>query len=331
MKWKIGNVEIDNKVVLAPIAGVSNPAYMKICEEMGVGYAVTELISAEAIVRENKKTFEMLNGINDLKIPIAVQLFGGKADVLAEAAKKIVDRFDIKVIDINMGCPVPKVAVRSQAGSGLLRDLDKIYEIVKCVVEAVSVPVTVKIRSGWDLESINACKVAKIIEKAGAKAITVHPRTRSQGYSGKADWSIIKKVKETVTIPVIGNGDIKSGADAKKMLLETGCDAVMVGRAALGNPWIIKNILNYLENKPQIEVTVEEKIDMSIKHLLLLGKYHSEKEACLEIRNQLNWYFKGIKSFNKIRTKLYQINNIHDIISILNKAKDDKIWLEKKN
>jgi len=235
MKWKIGNITIKNQVVLAPMAGVSNPSYMKICEEMGLGYAITELISSEAIVRNNKKTFEMLNGIEELKIPVAVQLFGGNPKVMAEAAKIIVEKYNIKIIDINMGCPVPKVAVRSQAGSGLLKDLDRIYEIVSTVSSSVDAFVTVKIRSGWDSNNINAIEVAKIIEKAGANAITVHPRTKSQGYSGTADWNIIKEVKQNVTIPVIGNGDIKSPELAKKMLEETGCDAIMIGRALLGN------------------------------------------------------------------------------------------------
>ena len=331
MKWKIGNITIKNQIVLAPMAGVSNPSYMKICEEMGLGYAITELISSEAIVRNNKKTFEMLNGIEELKIPVAVQLFGGNPKVMAAAAKIIVEKYNIKIIDINMGCPVPKVAVRSQAGSGLLKDLDKIYEIVSTVSSSVDAIVTVKIRSGWDSNSINAVEVAKIIEKAGAKAITVHPRTKSQGYSGKADWNIIKEVKQNVTIPVIGNGDIKSPELAKKMLDETGCDAIMIGRALLGNPWLIKNTINYFENKPEDIVSVEEKIDICIKHLLLLEKNRGERTACLEIRNHLNWYFKGIKSFSKIRTKLYQTTNIHDIISILNEVKENKIWLEKKN
>ena len=331
MKWKIGNITIKNQVVLAPMAGVSNPSYMKICEEMGLGYAITELISSEAIVRNNKKTFEMLNGIEELKIPVAVQLFGGNPKVMAEAAKIIVEKYNIKIIDINMGCPVPKVAVRSQAGSGLLKDLDRIYEIVSTVSSSVDAFVTVKIRSGWDSNNINAIEVAKIIEKAGAKAITVHPRTKSQGYSGTADWNIIKEVKQNVTIPVIGNGDIKSPELAKKMLEETGCDAIMIGRALLGNPWLIRNTINYFENKPEENVSVEEKIDVCIKHLLLLKKNRGERTACLEIRNHLNWYFKGIKSFSKIRTKLYQTTNIHDIISILNEVKENKIWLEKKN
>ena len=213
MKWKIGNIEIKNQVALAPMAGISNPSYMKICEEMGVGYAVTELISAEAIVRDNKKTFDMLKGIDTLNIPLAIQIFGSDASTMAKAAKIITDLYQNVLIDINMGCPVPKVAIRAQAGSALLKNPPKVYEIVSAVVNAVNVPVTVKIRSGWDEKSINAVEVARQIERAGASAITIHGRTRAQGYSGQADWKIIKKVKEAVTIPVIGNGDVTSCYD----------------------------------------------------------------------------------------------------------------------
>ena len=181
MKWKIGNIEIKNKVVLAPMAGISNPSYMKICEEMGVGYAVTELICSEAIIRDNKKTFDMLKGIENISIPVAIQIFGSNPETMAKAAKIITDLYKNVIIDINMGCPVPKVAIRSEAGSSLLKNPDKIKGIVEAVVNAVNVPVTVKIRSGWDEKSINAVEVAKIIEKAGASAIAVHARTRSQG------------------------------------------------------------------------------------------------------------------------------------------------------
>lgn len=322
MSWNIGNVEIKNRVVLAPMAGISNPAYMKICEEMGVGYAVTELISTEAIIRGNKKTFEMLNGIDQLNIPVAVQIFGSNPDTMAKAARILVDSFKIKIIDINMGCPVPKVALRSQAGSGLLKDVDKIYDIVKAVVDAVPIPVSVKIRSGWDSNHINAVEVAKTVESAGASCICVHPRTRSQGYSGKADWSIIKEVKDAVSIPVIGNGDIRRPEDAKRMLLETGCDAVMIGRGVLGNPWLIKNTIRYLNGEELVDVTILDKINMCLKHLEYLKELRSERLACLEIRNHIGWYLKGVKDCNELKNKIYQSTNIHDIISILNEFKE---------
>ena len=320
----IGDVYIKSKTVLAPMAGISNPAYMKICEEMGVGYAVTELLSAEAIIRNNKKTLEMLNGIEKLTIPYAIQLFGSNPDVLSKAAVIINNLYPKAIIDINMGCPVPKVAVRSGSGSALLKDLDKIYDIVSSVSKSVSVPVTVKIRSGWDFDSINAVEVAKTCEKAGAKAITIHARTRSQGYSGKADWNIIKLVKENVSIPVIGNGDITDIYKAKEMLDTTNCDLIMIGRALLGNPWLIKEINTYLDSgiilpKP----TKKDKIDMCLKHIDYLLKIKPEKLVCLEIRSHIVWYLKGIEGAKIIKEKIYTMNKIYDIIKSLNLFKEE--------
>ncbi len=223
--WKIGNVEIKNKIVLAPMAGICNSAFRRICKEMGCGLIYAEMVSDKAIYFNNQKTIDMLY-MTDFERPISQQIFGSDKESFVNAAKFIEKNMKPDIIDINMGCPVPKVAVRAQAGSALLKDPKKIYDIVSAVVMAVNVPVTVKIRSGWDSETINAVEVAKIIEKAGASAICVHPRTRSQGYSGKADWNIIKKVKESVKIPVIGNGDIKTPEDVKRMIDETNCDAV---------------------------------------------------------------------------------------------------------
>ena len=222
-----------------------------------------------------------------------------------------------------MGCPVPKVAVRSQAGSALLKNPEKIYEIVSSVVKAVDVPVTVKIRSGWDSKHINAVEVAKIIEKAGASAICVHPRTRSQGYSGKADWNIIKQVKDAVTIPVIGNGDIKTPEDAKRILDETNCYAVMIGRGVLGNPWLIKNTINYLDGKEVTEPSLIDRVNMCLKHLSLLLDLKGEKIASLEIRNHIGWYFKGVKGANELKNKVYQTSSIHDIICVLKEFKEE--------
>lgn len=303
--FKIGNVEINNSIGLAPMAGVSNPAYIKIVENMGCGFAVTELISAEAIVRGNKKTFEMLKGIDDVSIPVGVQLFGSNAKVMGAAAKKVVDLYKVPFIDINMGCPVPKVAIKNGAGSALLKDLNKVKEIVSTVVSAVSVPVTVKIRSGWDSEHINAVSVAKICEEAGASAIAIHGRTRAQGYSGCANWNIIKDVKDNVRIPVIGNGDIKTIFDAKRMFDETGCDAIMIGRATLGNPWIFRECFEYLNCGNVLKMSsFDDRIDMIKEHYFLLKKYCSEKKALLEIRTHVLWYIKGIPGVKEFKNRL---------------------------
>lgn len=321
MEWKIGNVKISNQVVLAPMAGICNSAYRQICKDMGCGLIYAEMVSDKAITYNNQKTIDMLY-MTEKERPISQQIFGSDKESFVEAAKFIEKEMKPDIIDINMGCPVPKVAVRAQAGSALLKDLDKIFDIVSSVVSSVNVPVTVKIRSGWDSNHINAVEVAKVIEKAGACAICVHPRTRSQGYSGKADWNIIKEVKENVSIPVIGNGDIKSPEDAKRMLEETKCDAVMIGRGVLGNPWLIKNIVNYLDGKEVIDVSIVDRIDMCLKHLKLLDSLKNEKLACLEIRNHISWYFKGIKGANELKNKVYQTTSIHDIILLLNEFKE---------
>ncbi|MBR1936345.1 MAG: tRNA dihydrouridine synthase DusB [Bacilli bacterium] len=322
MKWKIGNVEISNQIVLAPMAGICNSAFRRICKEMGCGLVYAEMVSDKAITFKNKKTLDMLY-MTEYERPLAQQIFGSDKDSFVESAKYIYETMHPDIIDINMGCPVPKVAVRSQAGAALLLHPEKIYDIVKSVVDAVPIPVTVKIRSGWDSEHINAVEVAKVVEKAGASAICVHPRTRKQGYSGKADWSIIKAVKEAVSIPVIGNGDVKTPDDFKRMLDETGCDAVMIGRGILGNPWLIKNILLFLDGKDMIDVSIKDRIDICLKHLEYLKDLKNEKLACLEIRSHIGWYFKGIKNANVLKNKVYQCDNIHDIICLLKKYGDD--------
>lgn len=317
--FKIGNVIVKNNVFLAPMAGVSNPAYMKICEEMGVGYMVTELMSAEAIVRRNKKTFDMLNGIEDINVPVGIQIFGSDPRVMANAASILVNEYAAKIIDINMGCPVPKVAIKSGAGSALLKEPNKVYDIVKAVVDSVNVPVTVKIRSGWDNNSINAVEIAKIIEKAGASMICVHGRTRSQGYSGNVNLGIIREVKKNVSIPVVGNGDIKDINSAKMMFSYTGCDAIMIGRAALGNPWIIREIVSYFDNGEIIsKPTYEDKINMCFHHMDYLMKTKSERTMVLEMRSHIAWYLKGINGSVEIKKDIFKANSSEEIEKILN-------------
>ena len=318
MKWKIGNVEIKNQVVLAPMAGISNTAYRQIIKEMGAGLIFAEMVSDKALVYGSEKTFDLLK-MSDMERPIAQQIFGSDVDSFVKAAKLVEDKMHPDIIDINMGCPVPKVAIKSQAGSALLKNPDKIKEIVSAVVKAVSVPVTVKIRSGWDANSVNAVEVAKVIEEAGASAITVHGRTRAQGYGGNADWNIIKQVKEMVSIPVIGNGDVTSAEKAKEMLDFTGCDAVMIGRGVLGNPWLIKECVSYLDSgiippKP----SAREKIEMLKRHYQLLVDSTSEKQAILEIRTHALWYIKGMPKSAYIKNEICKTKNSEDLFKILN-------------
>jgi len=290
---------------------------------MGCSLIYAEMVSDKALVYQNEKTKEMLF-MDSVERPIAQQIFGSDKESFVLAAKYIEDMMHPDIIDINMGCPVPKVAVKSQAGAALLKNPDKIYDIVSSVVKAVTVPVTVKIRSGWDNNSINAVEVAKICEKAGASAITVHPRTRSQGYSGHADWKIIKEVKENVSIPVIGNGDITDIYKAKQMLDDTGCDLIMIGRGVLGNPWLIKEINAYLDEGIIISKPTEiEKIDMCLKHLDYLSKIKPEKLTCLEMRSHIGWYLKGIKGAKFVKEKIYTTTKICDIITILNEFKEE--------
>lgn len=317
MSFKIGNIEIKNRVVMAPMAGFSNTSYRSIIKEMGAGLIYAEMVSDKAICYDSKKTFEMLK-MKEEERPIAQQIFGSDKESFVKAAKIIEKTMHPDIIDINMGCPVPKVALKSQAGSALLKNPDKIYEIVSSVVDAVNVPVTVKIRSGWDENSINAVEVAKICEKAGASAITIHARTRSQGYSGKANWNIIKDVKEAVNIPVIGNGDVTSCYKARQMLEETNCDAVMIGRGCLGNPWLIKECVDYLEDgiEPK-EVSIVEKVAMMKKHYELLEQDKNEIVALLEIRTNILYYLAGMPNSKEYKTKICSCKSKKELFDVL--------------
>lgn len=317
MKWKIGNVEIKNQLVLAPMAGISNTSYRKIVKKMGVGLIYAEMVSTNALTYGNEKTFNLLK-MSEEERPIVQQIFGSDVESFVTAAKLIEEKMHPDIIDINMGCPVPKVALRAQAGSALLKNPEKIGEIVTAVVNSVSVPVTVKIRSGWDEKSINAVEVAKICEKSGASAIAIHARTRSEGYSGKANWSIIKEVKKSVSIPVIGNGDVTNPKIAKKMLEETDCDAVMIGRGALGNPWIFKSCLEYLENNKLIEEpTNKEKIEMIKEHYKLLKEDKNEHVALLEIRTHALYYLKGMPESKIYKEKICKAKSEEEFLNIL--------------
>ena len=316
--FKIGNVEIKNNVVLAPMVGICNSAYRRIIKQMGAGLIYAEMVNDKAIVHENKKTIDMLY-MTEEERPISQQIFGSDVDSFVASAKMVYEKMKPDIIDINMGCPVPKVAVSAEAGAALLKNPEKIKEIVSAVVKSVPIPVTVKIRSGWDKNSINAKEVAKICEQAGASAICVHGRTRTDRYLGHSDWNIIKEVKESVNIPVIGNGDIKTVYDAKRMIDETGCDAVMIGRSALGNPWIILDTVNYLTYGilPK-EITKQEKIDMCIKHLNYLLEFKPEKVAVLEMRSHIAWYLKGVEGAREIKNELFKAQTKDEIINILN-------------
>lgn len=283
---------------------------------MGAGLIYCEMVSDKAIVYNSKKTYDMLY-MDDSERPIVQQIFGSDKDSFVKAAVSVCNTMKPDIIDINMGCPVPKVAVRAQAGAALLKDLDKIRDIVSAVVRAVSVPVTVKIRSGWDSNSINATQVAKVCESAGASAITIHGRTRSQGYSGSVDYDIIREVKNSVSIPVIGNGDIVDIESAKRMF-DTGVDAIMVGRGCLGNPWLIRDLVNYFEFgiKP-VPVSYEERINMCIKHLDYLLEIKPSSVAVMEMRSHIAWYIKGLHNCISVKRKCFATTSVSDIKRIL--------------
>lgn len=316
MKWKIGNVEIENQLVLAPMAGITNEAFRSICKEMGAGLVVCEMISDKALSFHNAKTIKM-TGVSQNEHPLSMQIFGADKETLVYAAKWIYENTDADIIDINMGCPVNKVAKRAGAGSSLLRDPNKVYEITKAVVEATPLPVTVKIRIGWDENNINAVENAKMIEKAGACAIAVHGRTRAQMYSGHANLDVIKDVVEAVNIPVVGNGDIVDGPSALHMLEYTGCKAIMIGRGALGNPWILKEINAYFAGEEFKRPSKEEIYNMIVDQYERLLKLKGERLALLEMRSHVGWYLKGMQGSAQIKNKANQALSFEEVKKIL--------------
>ncbi|RXT09033.1 tRNA dihydrouridine synthase DusB [Ammoniphilus sp. CFH 90114] len=302
-KLKIGNIEMKNNVVLAPMAGVCNPAFRLIAKEFGTGLVCAEMVSDKAVIHGNERTMKMLF-VDEQEKPLSLQIFGGEKESLVAAAKYVDKHTNADIIDINMGCPVPKV-VSCEAGAKWLLDPNKIEEMVSAVVEAVDKPVTVKMRIGWDEDHIYAVQNAQAVERAGGQAVAVHGRTRVQMYEGKANWDIIGDVKKNVKIPVIGNGDVVTPEDAKRMLDITGCDGVMIGRGALGNPWMLYRTVHYLQTGELLpEPGAKEKIEICLLHADRLIDLKGEKIAIQEMRKHAAWYLKGLKNSALVRQKI---------------------------
>ncbi|MCL2864937.1 MAG: tRNA dihydrouridine synthase DusB [Lachnospiraceae bacterium] len=315
-KLQIGNVILENSYIFAPMAGVSDLPFRLLCKEQGAGLSVMEMVSAKAILYKNKNTERLLE-IHPGELPVSLQLFGSDPNIISEMAKRIEDR-PFSILDINMGCPVPKI-VKNGEGSALMNNPRLVYDIVYATSRAIQKPVTVKIRKGFNDRSVNAVEIAKIAEEAGAAAITVHGRTREQYYTGKADWSIIRQVKETIqTIPVIGNGDVTSPAQAQAIREETGCDGVMVARAAQGNPWIFSELVAYEKTGRLISrPTKEEMQKMMLRHAKLLLACKGDYIGIREMRKHVAWYTKGMAGSARIRELVNKIENMEELEYIL--------------
>lgn len=313
---------MDNRVVLAPMAGISNSAFRLTVKEFGAGLVYAEMISDKGIVQKNEKTLSMLY-IDERENPLSLQIFGGEKETLVAAAKYVDQNTTADIIDINMGCPVNKI-IKCEAGARWLLDPNKIYEMVSAVVDNVSKPVTVKMRIGWDAQNILAVENAQAIERAGGVAVAVHGRTREQMYEGYANWDVIRDVKQAVSIPVIGNGDVETPQDAQRMLEHTGVDGVMIGRAALGDPWMIYRTVEYLESgilKP--EPSVREKMDVCLLHFERLAQLKGEKVAVREMRKHASWYLKGIRGNGIARTMINQMEDAQELKTYLNQFADE--------
>ncbi|GGE84886.1 tRNA dihydrouridine synthase DusB [Priestia taiwanensis] len=319
---KIGHIEMKNPVVLAPMAGVCNSAFRLTVKEFGAGLVCAEMISDKAILHNNKRTMEMLY-IDEREKPLSLQIFGGERSTLVEAAKYVDKNTNADIIDINMGCPVSKI-IKCEAGARWLLNPDKIYEMVSAVVDAVEKPVTVKMRIGWDDDNIFVVENAQAVERAGGQAVAIHGRTRVQMYEGEANWDYIKLAKEHVNIPIIGNGDVQTPQDAKRLLEYTGADGVMIGRAALGNPWMIYRTVRYLETGELMgEPSLREKIDVCKLHLDRLIDLKNEKIAVLEMRKHAAWYLKGVSGTGEVRNKINECNTRMDLVTLLDSCVEE--------
>lgn len=310
-KLKIGNVELNNNVILGPMAGLTDRPFRIICEKYNPGLVVTEMVSAKALFYDDKNTKKLLNTEGE-KAKISIQIFGSDIEAMKYATKYICKNTNASIIDINMGCPAPKV-VKNGEGSKLLLDLDKVGEITEAVVNNSNIPVTVKIRKGWDSEHIVGVDAAKVIEKAGASAITIHGRTRSEYYSGTADWNIIRDVKQNVSIPVIGNGDIRTPEDAKKMFEYTNCDGIMISRKSLGNPWIFEQVQTYLKEGTIRKIEKEEKLNTILEHINLEVIEKGEYIGIREMRKHICYYLKGEKNASEIRDKINHLETKKEV------------------